>query len=89
MIATGDLVDEIGRLKNQNGKDIIVYGGADFVANLIKNKLIDEFHFLVNPTLLGSGMTIFKNLTQSDLQLKNTIGFECGISILNYELRQE
>ena len=87
-LATGNLVDEITKLKKQDGKGIIVYGGADFVASLIQHKLIDEFHFLVNPTLLGNGKTIFKNITHSDLQLKKAIGFECGISVLNYELKQ-
>jgi dihydrofolate reductase len=84
----GNIVDEIANLKMQDGKDIIVYGGADFVANLIQHKLIDEFHFLVNPTLLINGKTIFKNVLHSDLLLKKAIGFECGISILNYELKQ-
>lgn len=87
-IASGDLVDEIIKLKNQSGKDIIVYGGANFVTNLIKHKLIDEFHFLVNPTLLGNGMSIFKAIPQSNLKLKKAIGFECGISVLHYELAQ-
>ena len=36
-IATGDLADEIRKLKNQNGKDIIVYGGASFDSSLIKD----------------------------------------------------
>jgi len=38
-IATGDLADEIRKLKNQNGKDIIVYGGASFDSSLIKEGL--------------------------------------------------
>ncbi|MBK7390106.1 MAG: dihydrofolate reductase family protein [Bacteroidetes bacterium] len=44
-IASGDLIEEINKLKSQTGKDIIVYGGANFVSNLINNNLIDEFHF--------------------------------------------
>lgn len=88
-LASGHLVDEVNKLKEQPGNDLIVYGGADFVANLIKSKLIDEFHFLVNPTLLGKGMTIFKDMTLSNLQLKKALGFECGISVLNYELKQD
>lgn len=40
----GDLVDEIMKLKSQNGKDIIVYGGGTFVSALIEARLIDEFH---------------------------------------------
>ena len=86
-LATGNLVEEVTALKNQEGRDIIVYGGADFVSNLLKHKLIDEFHFFVNPNFLGKGLTIFQDLELTELQLKNTIGFECGISVLNYELK--
>src|SRR5262245_28801280 len=41
-VETGDLVDAITKLKNQAGKDIVVYGGATFVSSLIKHRLIDE-----------------------------------------------
>jgi dihydrofolate reductase len=88
ILATGDIVDEITKLKNQKGKDIIVYVGANFISELIKNRLIDEFHFLINPTLIGDGMAIFKCISGiQHLKLKKTIGFECGINVLNYELR--
>ena len=61
-VANGELVEEINKLKNQNGKDIIVYGGGTFVTALIKAGLIDEFHLFINPTAIGNGMTIFKGL---------------------------
>ena len=48
-LAKGNLADEIRKLKNQNGKDIIVYGGSSFVSALIKEGLIDQFYFFVNP----------------------------------------
>ena len=72
-----DLADEIRKLKNQNGKDIIVYGGASFDSSLIKEGLIDEFHLFINPAAIGDGMSIF-NLVKS-------IVFDCGIVLLNYE----
>lgn len=88
ILATGDIVDEITKLKNQDGKDIIVYGGANFVSELIKNRLIDEYHLLINPTLIGDGMAIFKGITDMQhLKLKKAIGFECGISVQHYELK--
>ena len=59
-IATGDLKDEITKLKSQDGGDIIVYGGASFDSSLIKEKLIDEFYLFVNPVAIGNGKTIFK-----------------------------
>ncbi|MEJ7681861.1 MAG: dihydrofolate reductase family protein [Segetibacter sp.] len=61
-LANGNIVEEIAELKNQPGKDIIVYGGAGFVSSLIRNNLIDEYHLFVNPAALGNGMTIFKDL---------------------------
>ena len=85
-IATGDLVDEIRKLKNQNGKDIIVYGGASFDSSLIKEGLIDEFHLFINPAAIGDGMSIFKDLNHTQkFNLVKSIVFDCGIVLLNYE----
>lgn len=61
-LAKGNLAEEIASLKKQNGKDIIVIGGAGFVSSLIKEGLIDEYHLIVNPTAMGNGMTIFNLL---------------------------
>jgi dihydrofolate reductase len=61
-LAKGNLAEEIAALKKQNGKDIIVFGGAGFVSSLIKEGLIDEYHLIINPTAMGSGMTIFNAL---------------------------
>lgn len=63
-LAKGDLAEEITELKNQYGKDIIVFGGADFVSSLIKENLIDEYYFILNPTAMGKGMTIFGALDE-------------------------
>jgi dihydrofolate reductase len=85
VLAKGDLVDEITKLKTQNGKEIIAYGGATFVSALIKQGLIDEFHLFINPTVIGKGMTIFKELdSRQNLKLVKSISFDCGIVVLNY-----
>jgi dihydrofolate reductase len=87
-LASGDLVEEITKLKNQDGKDIIVYGGGSFVTSLINTGLIDEFHLFINPTAIGNGMTIFKGLDKNlSLQLKITKQFDCGIVVCCYERR--
>ena len=54
-IATGDLAEEIINLKSQNGKDIIVYGGASFDSSLIKEGLIDDFYLFINPAANWEG----------------------------------
>ncbi|HET9431595.1 MAG TPA: dihydrofolate reductase family protein, partial [Chitinophagaceae bacterium] len=89
VLAKGDIVDEITKLKKQDGKDMIAYGGANFVSALIKHGLIDEFHLFINPSAIGSGMTIFKELgSKQDLTLVKSIPFECGIVVLNYLPKQ-
>jgi len=82
-IAKGNFVDEINTLKKQKGMDIIVYGGATFVSSLITAGLIDEYYLFVNPTALGSGMSIFMGRT--DLKLVKTTPYKCGIAVIIYK----
>ena len=85
ILAKGDLSEEINKLKKQEGKDIIAYGGAAFVSALIRHRLIDEFHFFINPVVLGDGMTIFKDIeSRLNLTLIKSRSFDCGIVLLNY-----
>jgi len=85
VLAKGDLVDEITKLKKQDGKDLIVYGGATFISALIKEGLIDEFHLFIDPAAIGKGLTIFKELDSTlHLTLVKSTAFECGIVVLNY-----
>lgn len=87
-LAKGDLVKEVKALKQKAGSDIIAYGGGKFVSSLIKAGLIDEFHLLVNPTALGSGMPIFEELeSKLSLNLEEAKGFACGIALLRYTLK--
>jgi dihydrofolate reductase len=85
-ISKGDLRTEITRIKNQQSRDIIVYGGASFDSSLIKEKLIDELYLFINPVALGKGMSIFKDLNEvRKFTLIESIVFDCGIVLLHYE----
>ncbi|MBX3062134.1 MAG: dihydrofolate reductase family protein [Anaerolineae bacterium] len=85
-LATGDLVDEVNKLKNKAGKDIIVYGGAGFVASLISEDLIDEYHLFINPNALGQGLPIFNQLSKPlNLKLKAATTYSNGVVGLLYE----
>lgn len=85
-IAKGDLKDEVNRLKNQGGKDIIVYGGSSFVSALIKERLIDEFHFFINPIAIGKGVSAFEQLENwQPLKLKHSMTCASGVIYLHYE----
>ena len=89
-LAKGNLAEEIASLKMQSGKDIIVVGGAGFVSSLIKEGLIDEYHFIINPTAIGNGMTIFNSLDRiqkfSPIQSKLYSG---GKTVLSYKPKKD
>lgn len=85
-LAKGNLAEEITKLKNQEGKDLIVYGGSSFVSSLIREGLIDEFHFIINPIAIGKGESVFGQLENwQRLKLKNSITCDSGLVILHYE----
>jgi dihydrofolate reductase len=89
-LAKGDLADGIAHLKEQNGKDILVFGGAGFVSSLIKEGLIDEYHLIVNPTAIADGMTIFNSVNGvqkfTPIQAKLYSG---GKTVLSYKPKND
>jgi len=88
-IATGDLTDEIIKLKSRDGKDMVVYGGASFDSSLIKLGLIDEFLLFINPVAIGNGMTIFKELNEiQKFNMVKSKPFDSGVILLHYEARK-
>ncbi|MBM7836751.1 dihydrofolate reductase family protein [Clostridium sardiniense] len=56
-----DILDFVKELKERNGKDIWIVGGANIANQLIKSNLIDEYHISTIPIILGSGMSLFNN----------------------------
>jgi dihydrofolate reductase len=79
-VQNGELATAIQALKNEPGKDIIVYGGANFASSLISENLIDEYFLFLNPVAIGSGLTIFKE--KKILKLESSITFKNG-KVLN------
>ena len=89
-VENGDLVTAIKNLKSKEGKDMIVYGGAGFVSSLIKEGLIDEFNFFVNPVMINKGLRIFDLLEhRQKLSPISATAYECGISVLIFKLNNE
>jgi dihydrofolate reductase len=77
---TGDLSAEIRKLKEEDGKPIIAWGGAGFARSLIRTGLIDEYQFLVYPVALPAGLEIFSKLdTPLRLRLAALEGFDNGV----------
>jgi dihydrofolate reductase len=86
-VENGDLVTAITNLKSKEGKDMIVYGGATFVSSLIREGLIDEFYFFVNPVMINKGLRIFDLLEhRQKLSLISATPYACGIAVLTFKL---
>ena len=77
--------EEIVELKQQWGKDIFV-GSPGLIVALTQLDLIDEYQLAVQPTILGSGLTLFKNIRDRvDLKLLKAKTFGCGAIVIYYE----
>lgn len=78
-------IDVIDGLKRQDGKDLLVYGGATFVRSLIDNRLIDELNLFVNPIAIAEGLRIFSGRTP--LKLTASTAYTSGIVVNTYAPR--
>ncbi|HEV2239890.1 MAG TPA: dihydrofolate reductase family protein [Streptosporangiaceae bacterium] len=76
----------IARLKDQPGKDLIKYGTSRFDDALLRDRLIDEFHFWIRPVVAGAGQRLFQDVDTSGLHLRLTDErrLENGSVILTY-----
>jgi len=62
-LVKGDLVSEMRKLKDESGgRDMTILGSGSIVSQLAEAGLIDEFHVVVNPVVLGAGRTMFDTL---------------------------
>src|ERR1700681_2660796 len=61
-IIKGNIDEEIATLKQQSGGDILITGSATLVQSLMETDLIDEYRFLVQPIIMGSGKRFFKDV---------------------------
>ncbi|HEY3387061.1 MAG TPA: dihydrofolate reductase family protein [Saprospiraceae bacterium] len=84
-LAKRDLKEEVLELKQQSGKDILV-GSPSLIAALTKLNLIDEYQLGVHPVIAGSGLILFRNITDKiTLKLVKTKTFGSGAIVLYYE----
>jgi dihydrofolate reductase len=87
-IASGDLAEEVGRLKHEPGNDLIAYGGATLDQALSRLGLVDEYRLMVQPAALGAGLPLFKDLPAPlQLELVEATTYPTGLSIHIYRPR--
>jgi dihydrofolate reductase len=84
----GDLGEAVQQLKRESGKGLLV-GGVKLPLALAELGLIDEYEFLVQPTLAGHGPTLFAGLSKRvDLKLVSRVEFGSGAVAMRYEPRR-
>jgi dihydrofolate reductase len=82
----GNIAEEITKLKEKPGKDIVILGSAMLAASLLQEGLIDEYRVIVVPILLSRGHSLFPNIKQKiDLKLQKTKMLRSGVAVLYYQ----
>src|SRR5436853_6173883 len=81
-----NVVEEVKKLKQQPGQDILVYGSGKLVNTLLKHDLVDELRLMVHPVVLGSGRRLFDDNaeTMKVWKLEDSKTFPSGIVLLSY-----
>jgi dihydrofolate reductase len=84
-VLSGDVVDEITKLKQEQDGDIVVHGSAQLVQSLIENDLVDELRLMVFPVVLGTGKRLFGETTDKKrLRLSSSTVVGDGVAIQVY-----
>ena len=82
----GNVAEEVSRLKQEPGKDILVFGSGELVNTLMEHDLIDEYRLMVFPVVVGSGKRLFGDgIDTKVLKLAKTETFGSGVVVLTYE----
>ncbi len=85
-LVKGEVGEEVQRLKNQPGKDLAIFGSGTLVASLTRLGLIDEYQITIQPVILGSGLSQFKDLSRwLRLKLVKSRQLREGAVVLHYQ----
>jgi dihydrofolate reductase len=80
-----NIAEEVKKLKQQPGKDLVIFGSPGLATTFMDLGLIDEYKLTVHPVILGSGISVFKNnTTKSSLKLLDTKTLKSGVVTLHY-----
>ena len=82
----GNIAEEVYKLKQQPGQDILIAGSGELVHTLMQHDLIDEYRLMVYPVVLGSGKRLFRDGSDTIvLRLVETKTFSSGVVVLSYQ----
>lgn len=85
-IVKGNIGDEVTQLKQQSGKNMVLFGGAGIISAFVNLDLVDAYRILVNPVVLGDGKPLFNKVSKRhQLKLVETRTFPSGTVALYYQ----
>jgi|SRR5579862_8552293 len=77
---------EVKKLKQQPGKDMVIFGSGALVSSLLTMGLLDELRIFVQPVILGNGLRLFRNLNERHkIRLVSSSALKSGVVKLIYE----
>lgn len=84
-LVKGDIGEEISKLKQRPGKNMVIFGSAELASYLLRLGLIDEYRVILSPVLIGSGNPLFKGVKERiKLKLSGTKTLGSGVVVLYY-----
>lgn len=82
---SGNIFDEVKRLKESSGKDLTILGSGSIITQLAEKNLIDAYQIMVDPVIINAGKLIFNGLNKKlELNLTGTRTFKSGVVLLSY-----
>lgn len=89
-IIKGNIKDEVLKLKQKSGKNILLLGGAKLASAFINLELIDEYRLVINPVILGGGKSLFQNIDErKNLKLVESTTLKSGVIEVFYTTNKE
>jgi len=83
-IIKGDVAEQVARLKEQPGQDLLIYGSGTLVDQLTRDGLIDQYRLIVYPLVVGAGKRLFSATSATTLRLVDTTTTSTGVVVLTY-----
>ena len=88
-LVKGNTAEEVAKLKEQNGKDLFIFGSANLSSTLMRHHLIDEYRLCLAPIVLGAGTPLFKASPETmKLKLIEARPLKSGGVILRYDFEE-
>lgn len=83
-----NIKEEITKMKNEEGKDMMILGSPSIVQEFMRLDLLDEFRIYLNPIIIGKGIPMFKDVDTTKLILKDSHAYQSGVTKLMYQINR-